>query len=276
MSEQEQTPSDALSGLAADLDRSHKAFHEEIARLVAFVFDSEKGFEGVRQPLESVHEKTAAAIESGTPLSGPKGPIGLTDEETTALRDELAWRLEAFKRYPNMLRVMALTYGVALFDAYVDDVLGAVLASRTEMLRSRKKMLAFEAILAAEERGERLIAVMVREELAQIAYSSFPVGSTTTCAGSGLISRRAGSSSPTSQKCWRAETSSFINSGIVDAQYLRAAPESEFSLGDRLDVSPEYWENAWGMLRTVARHFHESLREKFVPESDAEQRASDA
>ena len=75
-----------------------------------------------------------------------------------------------FELHPQMLLEMGLTYAGALFDAFISDVLFAILRHIPEKLRSGRTLTAEEA-LRFRDRDE-LIEDLARREMPDLTYES--------------------------------------------------------------------------------------------------------
>ena len=180
----------------------------------------------------------------------------------------LGHRARLSQRYPGLLLEMALIYRVALFEAFITDVISAVLVSRPEILKSNKKMITHEELIDGLADGT-LLDVLVQKEVIEFSYLSLERQDKWAAEKLGVefLSR-----DPTIRASifeLSARRNLFVhNNGVVNSIYHQVVSEPHYDIGYRLEVDNEYWNNADSTLIVVAEHLVRSVVTKFCPGSD--------
>jgi hypothetical protein len=165
------------------------------------------------------------------------------------------------KKFPGLLLEMAFIYRVALFDAFIPDLIRLLLIGLPQMLKS-KKQLSHQEIL---EQGEfnSLIGLMADKELQDFGYGSIKEQSRWVHdhLGLDLFSSKTQLDQVTELT---ARRNLFVHAnGCVDRSYLTAASQGEENLGRRLDVHASYWGECDRCLTEVSDRLLDGILSKF-------------
>jgi hypothetical protein len=168
--------------------------------------------------------------------------------------------------YPNLLTEMAFIYRVALFDAYVPDMIKAVLLKHPEILKNKDKQLSYEEILNLHEKGA-LVESLVGREVDRISRES-------TRKQIAWISSKLHVSYLENEEQenvlveMTARRNILVhNNAIVNEQYLHAVPKSSLVLGERIIIDHRYWGDCNRFLRNATITFVLALARRYCPGS---------
>lgn len=241
------------------------AYKLSIWDLTVFVQDTQGAISEISQKHRQIAEKIGKA-QQGKRVENEKSDektvsIKLSKEEIELLVTVMAKRVEGIDKYPNLLMNMAFIYLVALFDAFLTDVFAAVLIERPEALKS-KKQLTYDKILELQQKGE-LIKFMAQREINELSYKSMADQSNyykakfnINLAGSGV--------ELTALIEIRARRNLLVhNNGIVNDMYMETVKYTTYSLGDRVELTFDYWNECKKQLDSVATFVHKSVLDKF-------------
>jgi hypothetical protein len=251
---------ETLSSIARDHQNA-------LATLAGFV-------ENVRHFIVTQADRSGREIEQ--PRSFLRPPITLmsTDaqmEEVLAAEkrevEEMRRRFESIRSltrgYEELLYRMAFIYRVALCEAFIPDVLLAVILTQKSILKSGKS-LTFQEIIDHVEKGT-LIEVMARKVITPLSYNSIDKQMEWIKEKLG-IDLIAGLKDVVELIEIGARRNLFAHAnGVVNRIYLELVPSSSHIVGDQLEVSYDYWYRANILLRDICLSLLQSVTNKFSP-----------
>jgi hypothetical protein len=247
------------------LDALLHSFKQSLTNLGIFMIDAQKGLEQQREMARDIVTKLEGAT-AGKSKRGrtPKGSVRVkfNEKEMQVLRDVMSSWTQAGKHYPALLAEMAFIYLLAIFDAFMTDVFLAVLTARPEMMRSSKKQLAYETILAFSDTKD-LTAYMAQRELNEIGYKELSDQLSYYKERFGIDVLGSGIALDDLQRIRMNRNLLVHNNGKVNAIYVKTVANSGYKLGDRILVSPQNWRDARQVLQKIAVFVHIRLLKKF-------------
>jgi hypothetical protein len=165
------------------------------------------------------------------------------------------------KRFPGLLLEMAFIYRVALFDAFLPDIIRLLLIRKPQMLKSRKQ-LSHQEILEHSD-FTSLIELMADKELQDFGRGSIKEQSRWVRDHLGL--EMVSSQNQLEQATELiARRNLFVHAnGCVDLNYLKAASQGEVNFGVRLDVHTSYWGESDRCLTEVGDQLLDGILSKF-------------
>lgn len=220
--------------------------------------------------LNGIADKFLAALPSGEIRwpsdDGSKRLVVHPKEELEAGADAL--RLLARDHYPSLdalQREMAFVYGVAVFDAFLADVVATVLELKPELLKSRRQV-SMEQVIEAVGSG-RVVRVLAQREVTDFAYLSVFEQAKYLDSKFNIDLAQLGISLDTLSEIM-ARRNIFVHSGgIVNERYLSASKSSAV-VGSRLQVDDNYLKASHNCLSNCANRLSEVLVEKFPVAAD--------
>jgi hypothetical protein len=164
--------------------------------------------------------------------------------------------------HPGLLYRMAFINRVALFDAFIPDVVNTILANVPTILESKK-------MLTLKEFTEHTTNGTVNELIARKESTELGRGSLTDQA-------KWIKTYFNLHLCSKEELNSLIefserrnlfshNNGVVNEIYLDKVKNSSEPLGTQLTVDFDYWYRSNKLLLDVSRGFLQSLTRKYIP-----------
>jgi hypothetical protein len=164
--------------------------------------------------------------------------------------------------HPNLLYRMAFISRVAVFDAFIPDVVNTILANVPAILESKK-------MLTLKEFTEHTVNGTVNELIARKESTGFGRGSLkdqakwiTTYFNLHLCSKE-----DLRLLIEISERRNLFshNNGVVNEIYLENVKDSPEPLGTQLTVDFDYWYKSNKLLLDVSRGFLQSLTRKYIP-----------
>lgn len=177
----------------------------------------------------------------------------LSEQQQTLLR---------ITSYSPMLMDMAFIYLVAIFDAFLTDILGNVLLQRPDTMKTSKKQLSYEDIIRLQAEGN-LINHLVQREVNELSYKSISEQTEYYNKRFNIRVEDSGVDVADLSQIRAARNILIHNNGIVNTIYLEVVPDSPYKLGDRFYVTDEYWAIAHEKLSKVGKHLGEAFLSKF-------------
>ena len=186
----------------------------------------------------------------------------------------VAHRATIVPLYPNLLTEMAFIYRVALFDAFVPDMMKAVLLHHPGILtyrdknseRNEQKKLTWGDVLNLHAKGI-LVQSLVDREVGQISRQS--VKEQIKWVASRLQVSLVSDAGREAVLIEIAARRNILvhNNGIVNQQYLTDVPSSPLKDGERVVVDNDYWTSSNNFLKTTALDFMFALTRRYCPGS---------
>ncbi len=174
---------------------------------------------------------------------------------------------KATTAYPGMMYNMAYIYLVALIDAFISDVLTAILNHRPELLRSKQKQMSYQRILELASTGD-IVDFMAQGEVMEFAYKS--IGDQLDYLKNKVGLELNGSSSDVEQLAviWWKRNVLVHGNGLVTSTSLDRITNSAHQLGDRIVITPVDWEHADDQVSSLALSIRQAALKKFDGPSD--------
>lgn len=238
-----------------------------MAAVAQFVEDSQKTIANVTQRTGTLQAKVqqmhvVAEAEGRVPYRADRPDALLDAHETKLIVDVMDWRGKIIERYPSMLLNMAFIYFVALFDALTSDGLRQVLAARPEMMKSGRQISVEDAITHQLTGG--LIDYLAGREVTALSYMSFREQTEHYRRRFGIQIVPAEVELANLVELFARRNVLVHNNGVANHAYLALAPNTEGSLGDRLDVDMAYWRAGHDALRRTGIHLCKQFQTKLV------------
>ena len=121
------------------------ASHAEVVRaLRAFVDSTREAIGKEAATASSLTDRFSKGLDSAADtivlkIEGKQKELELSRRQLATIVDAVGLWRDLHQQFPKLLLEMAFIYRVALHDAFLPDVLGAVLTANPDMLKSRKK-----------------------------------------------------------------------------------------------------------------------------------------
>jgi hypothetical protein len=163
--------------------------------------------------------------------------------------------------FSDMSLRMAFIYLVAHFDAFLADVLEAVLVSDPNCLKSKKKQLTYEEILAYTT-IEEIKTFIAKREVHEFGYKSIKDQATYFKDRFNILLEDSGISIEMLSEIVAARNLLVHSNGVVNHIYLNIVPNSPYKQGDTFAIILTYWDATAGCLRKVADHITDELTDK--------------
>jgi hypothetical protein len=250
----------ATPTLKDKIDHVAQGYHKSVFTLQSFVASMNASLESqVAEKLQGIEDWFVLVNNTPLPSSveAQQPPVNLAPFYRKVYEDSQ----RMFKRYPEILYEMAFIYRIALFDAYLSDVLLALLCSHPEMLKS-KKTLTHEEVIDAPDKGS-LIRLMADKALSSVSRESITGMSDWIRAHMNIELFNTDQQRETVVELM-ARRNLFVHAnGFVNSQYLSAVPDSTAKSGERLFVDDAYWRKIDAELITVAETLRFNINYKF-------------
>lgn len=256
------------SELAAQVRERFESFQQSARTITKFVSDTEKSVTELiarnadlltrLTPIEGNEEKNLA--EDAGDDDANDHAVELDDETAAYLAKLMSEHAVTLERYPTILFEMAFIYFVAAFEAYLRDVIEATLRHRPQILKSGKQM-SVEKIIDLQERGN-LVAFLAEREVNELSYRSFRDQADYYREKFKL--EIAAMADLDELVEYHARRNLYVhNGGFVNSRYLDAVTDSAAAIGERLEMTQEYWTEAHTALSRVAMHVRDHLIRKY-------------
>jgi hypothetical protein len=237
---------------------------------------SQRGLANDLELANEIAERFRAAIDHREPPARAETrekliEVNLTLDEAEALHDVMEHRRTVVAtEYQGILYDMAVTYLVALFEAFLVDSLELVLVAKSEMLRSNRQV-SYETALQFADRAE-LVRFMARRELGEMTYKTFAQQLAYIARQFGIDFERAGVLPGALIEVMARRNLLVHNSGIVNSVYLGHVHDSPHALGQRLVTDDCYWSTTVETVRAAIDAVHSQLVAKFAPPTEPQER----
>lgn len=188
--------------------------------------------------------------------------VDFTPEMVQTVIDSLHFVNDLTATYPTLSLRMSYVYLIALFDAYLSDVLEEVMLFRPELLRS-KKQLTYEKILEIGN-FEKLVEYLVKREINELSYKSIRDQTDFYRERFGLVIEESGVSVEQLIEL-RASRNLFVHgNGIVNHIYLDQVVDSRYVAGDVLIMDIDYFKSSFDKIKMLADYIAEWIITKHV------------
>jgi hypothetical protein len=169
--------------------------------------------------------------------------------------------LAAYERHSGMLLEMAFIYLVSIYEAYIQDVFGAVLLRKPEALRS-KKQLTYEKILELQESG-RLLDYLVEREVHELSYRSVRDQVNYYRDKFKIDLEASGVPIEVLVEINAVRNLLMHNKGVINHVFISLVPKSNAFIGHRFIISNSYWLDLVEALNRIAAYARDAIIEKF-------------
>jgi hypothetical protein len=163
--------------------------------------------------------------------------------------------------FPGMLVEMAFIHLIAAFEAFLSDLLRAVLVHRPEMLKSDKRVT-FEEVIDADSKDE-LISRLADREIGSLTYASFRKQASYIEERFGPVLQLSSEELGDLAEAYARRNVLLHNAGVVDQRFKDLAPNGAFELGETVSVSLSYWEGIRASLDGLASSLENGMLERF-------------
>jgi hypothetical protein len=260
----EQTSFQVPEHFVARLKNRFSRFQDSARTIAQFVAHTEKSVASLIQPLVDASSKLRMSERFyAAAHSSPEADAAQIDERAEYIAGLLDQQVAQFDRYPGMLFEMAFIYFVAAFEGYMQDVTEMTLLQRPETLKSGKQ-LSIEKIVDLTQRGI-LLQFLAEREVVELGYRSFAEQANYYREKFKLEIAAVAELEELIEI--HARRNLYVhNGGVVNARYTELVVDTELKIGQRLQMSSEYWINVQQALTGVASHVRDHLTRKFGPE----------
>jgi hypothetical protein len=257
-----------MVNLAEIISKLWNTYRLSTWELTAFIEDSQSAITEISQENGQIAEKLRK-VQQGESVENEKTDektisIKLSKTEMDLLVSVMTQRVEVIDKYPRLLVSMAFIYLVALFDAFLTDVFAAVLIERPDALKS-KKQLTYDKILELQQKGE-LVAFMARREINELSYKSMADQSDYYKAKFNIDLADSEVELAALIEIRARRNLLVHNNGVANDIYMEAVKHTTYNLGERVEITFDYWNECKERLNSVADFVHKSVLEKFVKE----------
>jgi len=153
-----------------EINEVYKKYSEAVTALWYFLTYARKNQKKDQQSILEIMEKFKLIPGDFIQKTGLI-EISLTKEEVELTKKVLEETKQNLDKGFNILEDMAVIYLVALFDAFLVDILSTILTNKPEMMKSSKKSLTYEKIIELRNPVE-LIVYLVQKEMNEFSYKS--------------------------------------------------------------------------------------------------------
>lgn len=206
-----------------------------------------------------LHQVESGLYDSALPGVRAKATLSkLKDESVTEVTEALE---EALKPAWGKLADMALIYLIAMFEAFLGDLIRTVVRLRPEMLKSGKQVTA-EDVVQADSKDD-LIAMLAEREVDSLRKRSFADTIDRLRERFGLDVADASVDTDRLVE-FHARRNILVHAGgKVDEAYLRLAPESELEVGERIETQVSEVEQLRMAFLEVATQLATDAKDRF-------------
>ncbi len=266
------TEMNAFPGGASFDQALHERFarFQESVRLIGSFVDSTK--KSVDDLLKHHLELSAIVGEGLTEADQPESEddvpgdasadpaIPFSSEQLRYMAGLVDEQIARVTRYPEILFEMAFIYYLAAFEAYLQDVVELTLLRKPDILKS-KKQLSEEKVITHVQYGS-LLKTLAQREIGELGYRSFLEQAEYY---RDKFKLDLGATADLDQLAeFHARRNLYVhNGGVVNAKYRDTVPEPHVSVGQRLQITNDYWNEAREALMRVATHVRDHLVRKY-------------
>jgi hypothetical protein len=186
-------------------------------------------------------------VKGGTVFSSTQQSAGTLTQRIGSLVEQ---HKTLSTRARPMLLEMALNYRVAVYDAYINDILEAILIHIPEKLKSGKKTLTNQEALEFSEAGT-LIEYLTNQQMVEFGYESVKDQVQWILNNFGFSILPINTDLPKLVELMERRNLFVHANGIVGAKYLKTVGSTSFKVGDRMDVTDLYWFEADQLLTHI-------------------------
>lgn len=255
--------------------QSYKNFDLNILNLAYFLGTTEQWYEKQVKLLGkrvSTAKKELPTIESRLDGLLDKKRLSKAEEKRFEELAERAYDLvdveifapmekEAFTQFPELIRVLALSQLVTIFEGYIFDVAHEIFVNRPETLRSSRELTA-DVVLNLNNK-EEIIQHLADREIEDLQYKS--ITDVIKYFDKKFKITLGAERVPDGKVAEIVATRNIHvhNKGIVNQRYLQFAPSNEFRAGDYRHVNRKYLIASFSLLRRVAKYMDVKVQRKY-------------
>ncbi len=210
--------------------------------------------------IESINQRFAF-LEEITHKKKPKGDANTLVRQFNELKTDLQ-TLNKFMLQPQVLFSMSFIYLVAVFDAYITDILSVVLKQKPEMLKNGEKKLSYDKLIELHLSGD-LISNLVEMEMNELGYKSIEDQAKYIKSRFGIDLAESGVSIDDLVEI-RAKRNLLVhNNGVVNSIFLQTIKNSPYKQGDKIEIKSKDWRLSNEKLFNVQEFLSSRILEKF-------------
>jgi len=253
--------------LLESLEEIYFAYHGAADTVAAFTEDAKASLAGHAEYVSTAKKildaKNVLKYKGGKREGVPLGEIFTPEYMHESFIEQ---RAAIVPLYPTLLTEMALIYQVALFDAYVPDMIRAVLLQYPGMLKNKEKNLTYEEILNLHAKG-LIVESLVDKEVDRFSRQS--VREQIKWISKKLQVNYVGNELQENVMVELNARRNILvhNSGIVNQVYLDDVANSPLALGERVIVDNTYWNGCNRFLKNAAVALILALAKQYCPGS---------
>lgn len=166
---------------------------------------------------------------------------------------------ELFHEFAEMIRQLSLVYLVAIFEAYVVDVIRDILLVCPDALKSGKKVT-YEEVL---ENREQVVTFLAEKEVGELLYKAFPDMAKYFNEKFNIDVSDSEVSTEAIVEILETRNIHIHNKGIVNRKYLKRVQDSKFKLGYYRPITQDYLKDAIDLVSRQARFINNKVQEKY-------------
>jgi len=163
---------------------------------------------------------------------------------------------------PEILFSMSFIYLIAVFDAFIVDILTAVLKKKPEILKGVNEKLTYKEVIELNLSGD-LINKLVEKEINRFGYESIKEQVKYIKDRLGIDIEDSGATVDELAEIREIRNILVHNSGSVNTIFLNNVNNSSYKLRDKIQITPEVWEQAKDKLSKVVDYLYEEIKTKF-------------
>lgn len=251
-----------MTDLHGRLQKIAQSYSTSLRALSHFVGETQSSIVTVDERYESARKWLRSSINSAAgPVTLPHGEV-LSAADLESVMEGLESRAEVALTFPDLLLRMVFIYRVALFDAFLTDLLQAIMACQPNMLKDGKKTLTHREVIELSESGS-LLDHLAQKELHEFSYASVREQSEWVKKKFNFPLVPVPSELAKLEEVMARRNLLVHSNGVVNRVYLSVVRESPYSVGDQLSVDDAYWNDADGVLYAISGLILKLLSEKF-------------
>lgn len=190
--------------------------------------------------------------------------LRLKDEEVQTMLDIFDKIAQLSSRFDPLLRNMALIYLMALWEAFVSDLMHIMFCHRPEMMKSGAN-ITYEELLKHASMDD-LVTFLASREVRKDSYAT--TGDRLAFLAGRLrvdFDSMADLSIDDLVEMDARRNLLVHNGGIVNRDYMKLVPDTSYAIGDEIGVDEKYWQRSYdiasrsaiGIVRCVLEAFFE-------------------
>lgn len=187
------------------------------------------------------------------------------DERASDL-DDIAiftpYRARTFRKFPEFIRVLGLSYLVTIFEGYLTDIVREILVSHPSELELGRHLSA-ETVLKLTGR-KQIIRHLVDNEIDEFSYKSFSKVVDYFDKKFNINLRNSSVSINQIKEIFETRHIHVHNRGKISRQYLRSTGDSKLKLGHYKTVTRNYLRNSIDVIIKIAEFIDREVQTKYL------------